>query len=86
MGLFDAFKKRKEEPGTPDLEVERLVALLRSTDQPTRFEAAKKLGELGRRAASAQGALEDATSDDDNEVCTAAADALSAIRRELDKR
>jgi HEAT repeat protein len=89
MGLFDVFKRRKDEPGEPagrDPEIERLIVELVATDRQTREAAARRLGELGVRAASAQSALEDATSDDDNEVCTAAADALSAIRRALDRR
>jgi CheY-like chemotaxis protein len=37
-------------------------------------------------AESAQAALEEATCDEHNEVCTASAAALSAIRRALDAR
>lgn len=89
MGLFDVFKRRKDGPAEPDghdAEVERLIGELRAPDRVTREAAAQRLGEIGARAASAQSALEDATSDDDNDVCTAAADALSAIRRALDRR
>jgi hypothetical protein len=87
MGLFDAFKK-KPAPAAPaaDAELERRISELRSPDVATRLAAAKRLGELRERAASAQSALEEATADDDDEVCTAAADALSAIRRALDAR
>jgi HEAT repeat protein len=89
MGLFDVFKRRKDEPAEPDgrdPEVERLVGELKAPDRHAREAAAHRLGSLGARAAPAQAALEDATSDDDNDVCTAAADALSAIRRALDRR
>lgn len=86
MGFFDRFKKQPQAPVGPDPEVDALVIRLKASDWKIRFEAARALGALGVRGSSAQNALEDATADEHNEVCTAAADALSAIRRALDGR
>jgi HEAT repeat protein len=86
MGLFDSFKKKPQVPARPDPELERLVGDLKAPDWETRFAAANRLADLRERAAPAQSALEDATADDNDDVCTAAADALSAIRRALDGR
>jgi len=86
MGLFDLFKKRREDAAGPDPEVEVLVSRLTAPDWRTRFDAATALGRMKLRAAAAQPALEEATSDENDEVCTAAADALSSIRRALDGR
>ena len=83
MGLFDIFKKEKDEPGGPDPIVLALIARLKSAEWERRLDASHELGRMGARAASAQPALEEATCDENNEVCTAAADALSAIRRAL---
>ena len=83
MGLFDFLRKKPEAPQGPDAEVEALVRALQHSEWKTRFDAANKLAALGTRAAPAQSALEDATSDESNEVCTAAAAALSAIRKAL---
>lgn len=85
MGLFDFLKKKERAPESAP-EVAALVAKLKHSDWKVRFEAAKALGALGARAADARSALEDATSDDHNEVCTAAAEALTAILRALDRR
>jgi len=76
MGLFDRFKK-KIAP-----EVQALIDRLRSDDPRTREAAARALGEMGERAADAQPALEEAIADEDGEVCLAASDALSKIRKE----
>jgi HEAT repeat protein len=81
MGLFDRFKKSPAPAGLPDIEVQVLITKLTAADWKTRFDAARQLGELGERALIAVPALEEATCDDNNEVCTSAADALSAIRR-----
>jgi HEAT repeat protein len=89
MGLLDAFKRKKDGPDGPngrDAEVERLIAELKSPDRAVREAAAARLGQLGTRAAAAQQALEEATCDDDGDVCLAAADSLSVIRRALDRR
>jgi HEAT repeat protein len=86
MGWLDRFRKKPEDAPRPDARVGELVRQLGAEDWNARFEAARALGALGAAAAEAQGALEDATSDEHNEVCTAAADALSAIRRALDAR
>jgi hypothetical protein len=48
------------------------------------MDAAEELRKLGLKAAAAQVALEDATCDEDNEVCTVAAEALTTIRRQID--
>jgi HEAT repeat protein len=81
MGLFDRFKKSPAPAGLPDIEVQVLITKLTAADWKTRFDAARDLGLMGERALSAVPALEEATCDDHNEVCTSAADALSAIRR-----
>jgi hypothetical protein len=83
MGLFDIFKKKKDEPTGPDPVVLALIERLKADDWQRRLDASHELGRMGARAASAQPALEEATCDEHNEVCTAAADALSAIRRAL---
>lgn len=76
MGLFDKFKK-KVEP-----EIQALIDQLSAPDAPTRAQAARALGALGARAAPAQPALEEAIADEDGDVCLAASDALSSIRKE----
>ena len=81
MGLFDRFKKSPAPEGLPDIEVQLLIAKLTAPDWKTRFDAARELGNLGARAVVAVPALEEAILDDHDEVCTSAADALSAIRR-----
>lgn len=86
MGLFDFFKKA---PGaTPDSAVEQrvqeLIRQLADREPRVRMQAAEELRKLGIQAASAQVALEEATCDEDNEVCTVAAEALTTIRRALD--
>lgn len=86
MGLFDRFKKKPDSSQSPDPEVEALIGKLKAPEWKARFDAAQALGALRARAAPAQAALEDATCDEHNEVCTAAADALSSIRRALDGR
>ena len=81
MGLFDRFKKSPPPAGLPDIELQALIAKLTAPDWKTRYDAAAELGRLGARALDAVPALEEATCDDNDEVCTSAADALSAIRR-----
>ena len=76
MGLFDRFKKKI------DPEIQALIDRLGSPDAPTREAAARALGELGERGADAQPALEEALADEDGDVCLAASDALSKIRKE----
>lgn len=78
MGLFDKFKQAL---GGDDPQIRALVAKLKDPDWKARFEAAQKLGELGSKATAAMPALEEAISDDNGEVCLAASDALSKIRR-----
>ncbi len=89
MGLFDFLKKKPAaaQSGDPQLErrVQALVGELKAPSADQRRRAAQELRDLGLRAVAAQAALEEATSDDDNEVCTAAAEALAAIRRALDE-
>ena len=75
MGLFDKFKKKI------DPEIQALIDQLGSADPGQRKDAAARLGDLGARAGPAQPALEDAIADVDGEVCLAASDALSKIRK-----
>ncbi len=75
MGLLDRFKK-KDDP-----EIQALIAELSEPDWKRRAQAARRLGELGARAGAAQPALEEAIADDNGEVCLAASDALSKIRK-----
>jgi len=75
MGLFDKFKKKI------DADIQALIDQLADSDAGRRKDAATKLGELGARATPAQSALEDAIADVDGEVCLAASDALSRIRK-----
>lgn len=88
MGLFDFFKKPQSQSDrvAVDPRVAALVQQLTASTWKERFDAATELGALGVRAESAQAALEEAVCDEHNEVCTAAAAALSAIRRALDAR
>jgi len=58
------------------------VERLGSEDARVRETAARELGAMGSRAAAAQSALEDALADTDGDVCLAASDALSKIRKE----
>jgi HEAT repeat protein len=83
MGLFDRFKKERAGAESAGVEVSVLVLKLGDPDWKQRLDAARRLGALGAGAASAQAALEEATSDESGEVCTAAADALASIRRAL---
>jgi HEAT repeat protein len=76
MGLFDRFKKKI------DPEVQAQIDRLGSAEARTREAAARALGEMGVRAADAQPALEEALADEDGDVCLAASDALSRIRKE----
>ncbi len=89
MGLFDFLKKKPSAAQAPDPQLERrvqaLVVELGAPSAELRRRAAQQLRDLGLGALPAQAALEEATSDDDNEVCTAAAEALAAIRRALDQ-
>jgi HEAT repeat protein len=76
MGLFDRFKKKI------DPQVQAQIDRLGSPDARTREGAARALGQMGERAADAQPALEEALADEDGDVCLAASDALSRIRKE----
>ncbi|MBI5434936.1 MAG: HEAT repeat domain-containing protein [Planctomycetes bacterium] len=78
MGLFG---KLFGGGGGGDAEVQKLVKDLKDADWEKRFAAAKKLGEIGDRATPAMPALEEAIADENGEVCLAASDALSRIRR-----
>ena len=78
MGLFD---KLKNALGGEDPQVKDLIDKLQHSDWKTRYDAAVKLGDLGAKASPAMPALEEAISDDNGEVCLAASDALSKIRR-----
>lgn len=87
MGLFDFLKKQPAAGGgDPVLErrLQELILQLKDPAPKVRMDAAEELRKLGTKAAAAQVALEDATCDEDNEVCTVAAEALSTIRRALD--
>jgi hypothetical protein len=76
MALFDRFKSKID----PD--VQALIERLGSEDARARESAARELGGMGSRAAPAQSALEDALADTDGDVCLAASDALSKIRKD----
>lgn len=78
MGLFD---KLKNSLGGGDPELEALIQNLKASDWQIRYDAAQKLGALGSKAQKAVPALEDAIADENGEVCLAASDALSKIRR-----
>lgn len=67
--------------GGGDAEIQKLVKDLKDPQWETRYQAAKKLGDLGSRATAAMPALEEAIADENGEVCLAASDALSRIRR-----
>jgi len=88
MGLFDFLKKKTDPAAGVDPQVarrvEELITRLKDSAPRVRMEAAEELRKLGVKAAAAQVALEEATCDEDNEVCTVAAEALSTIRRALD--
>ncbi len=75
MGLLDRFRKKA------DPEIETLIAELAEPDWKRRLKAAHRLGELGARAGAAQPALEQAIADENGDVCLAASDALSKIRK-----
>ncbi len=78
MGLFD---KLKGSSGGSSSDIQKLVLQLKDPNWKTRFDAATALGNMGSKATSAMPALEDAIADDNGEVCLAASDALSKIRR-----
>ena len=77
MGLLDRFKKKS------DAEIQALVAQLGHADWQARCAAAEALGNLGARAEPAVPLLEEAISDENGDVCLAASDALSKIRRAI---
>jgi HEAT repeat protein len=77
------FGGRKPADDGPPPEIAELVARLSDADPARRLAAARALGELGPRAAAAVSALEAAITDDDGDVCNAAAQALSRIERDL---
>ncbi len=76
MALFDRFKSKI------DPAVQALIERLGSEDARTRESAARELGSMGSKAAAAQPALEEALADTDGDVCLAASDALSKIRKD----
>jgi len=80
MGLKDLFRKRDD--GRADAaEVDALVARLADPDWNVRLEACRALGRMGRRAERAAPALQELITDDNGDVCNAAAAALSEIER-----
>ena len=81
MGLFDKFKK-KEIAAVPTAEIAMFLRQLQSPDVRQRMEGCRALKELGPRAASAVPALMELLTDDDGDVCNAAAAALSAIEND----
>jgi len=81
MGLFDRFKK-KEGAAAPTAEIAYLLRQLQSVDARQRLEACRALGKLGPPADSAVPALMELLTDDDGDVCNAAAAALSAIQND----
>lgn len=81
MGLFDRFKK-KEIGAAPTAEIALLVRQLQSADARQRLEACRALGSLGPRAADAVPPLMELLTDDDGDVCNAAAAALSSIQND----
>jgi len=76
MGLFDRFKGKKSDP-----RLTQLTSDLRHADPARRLAAATALGDLGAAAQAAVPELEEAIADTDGEVCLAASDALSRIRK-----
>ena len=83
MGWLDKFKKPPEAKGSPTggTEVARLTRELKAAEWERRQAAAQRLGELGARAEAAIADLEEAICDENGEVCLAASDALSKIRK-----
>lgn len=81
MGIFDRFKK-KEIAAAPTAEIALLVRQLQSVDAKQRLEACRALGRLGPLAESAVPAMMELLTDDDGDVCNAAAAALSAIQND----
>ena len=81
MGLFDRLRK-KEPAAQADAEVDALLERLRDRDWQARRDAAVRLGELGARSHKAVPALEEAIADEHGDVCLAASDALSKIRKD----
>ena len=79
MGWFDKLRGKRES----DPRVAVLLAQLTDADAARRAAAAVALGELGAAAVEAQPALEEAIADSDGDVCLAASDALSRIRKDL---
>jgi HEAT repeat protein len=61
--------------------VPALIAALKSRDEMVRLEAALALGRMGPDAAAAEGALGEATHDDDPQVRAAVSKALRRIAR-----
>jgi HEAT repeat protein len=80
MGLL---RRRREPEDEPPAELARLVEQLADADWRVRLEAARAIGALGRRARAAVPALEERITDDNGDVCNAAAEAMSRIERDL---
>jgi len=82
MGFKDLFKKRGEPAATPEpAEIAGLLARLASPDWKVRFDACKALKAFGPEAVRAVPMLHELITDDNGDVCNAAADALSSIER-----
>lgn len=84
MGLFDKlFGGRRDagDEGARDEEVQRLLLALDDPDPARRADACRRLGELGDRARIACERLQELFTDEDGDVCNAAADAYARIER-----
>ena len=73
-------EKRPADEGPPP-ELAELLAKLSDDDWQVRLAAARAIGDLGPRAASAVPALEERIVDENGDVCNAAAEAMSKIER-----
>ncbi|MEY4774298.1 MAG: hypothetical protein RIT40_1333 [Planctomycetota bacterium] len=81
MGLFSFFGGKS----APKVDLSAPLAQLDSHDPKVRLAGCKAIGALGRGGESAVPRLRDMLMDDDGDVCTAAASALSDIERGLPK-
>lgn len=82
MGLKDLFKKRGDGREAEPAELQALIHKLSDADWRERLEACLALKKIGPRAQRAAPLLHELITDDNGDVCNAAAAALSEIERD----
>lgn len=82
MGLRDLFKKRGDDRSADPAVIPALIQKLSDKDWNVRLAACRELAKLGPRAHAAVPLLHELITDDNGDVCNAAAAALSEIEND----